>query len=203
MLWPAAVGAEAVARLVEALPEMGARPGLRLDARAWGGALRPLAARVLGPGAEPVRAVLFDKRPGANWAVGWHQDRTVALRERRAVADFGAWSVKDGVHHAEPPFAVLQAMVTLRLHLDAVGPDNAPLLVVPGSHRLGCLDDGAIGAVVARGGAIACLAGVGDVWMMATPIVHASERARAAARRRVLQVDFAATALPGGLAWAG
>src|SRR5262249_43240 len=33
-------------------------------------------------GARPVRAILFDKTPSANWALGWHQDRVVAVREK-------------------------------------------------------------------------------------------------------------------------
>jgi len=37
----------------------------------------------------------------------------------------------------------------------------------------------------------------------ATPIVHASQAAPVPARRRVLQVDFAAVELPGGLEWLG
>ena len=37
----------------------------------------------------------------------------------------------------------------------------------------------------------------------ATSIVHASERAQNPRRRRVLQVDYASEALPGGLQWLG
>jgi hypothetical protein len=36
-----------------------------------------------------------------------------------------------------------------------------------------------------------------------TPILHCSEAAGEPAHRRVLQVDFAAADLPGGLAWLG
>src|ERR1700739_3420143 len=37
---------------------------------------------ILGRTARPVRAILFDKTPAVNWAVGWHQDRTIAVRAR-------------------------------------------------------------------------------------------------------------------------
>ena len=94
-------------------------------------------------------------------------------------------------------------MLTLRLHVDPVGPGNAPLLIAPGSHRLGVLPEAAIPAAVARCGALACLADPGDVWVYATPILHASEPADAPTRRRVLQVDYAAAELPGGLEWLG
>ena len=85
-----------------------------------------LAAAALGPAARPVRAVLFDKTPAANWALGWHQDRTVAVQARHDRPGWGPWSVKAGIIHVEPPFAVIERMVTLRLHLDPVPADNAP-----------------------------------------------------------------------------
>jgi hypothetical protein len=50
---------------------------------------------------------------------------------------------------------------------------------------------------------VACLAEAGDVWLYATPILHASEAAVEARHRRVLQVDFAVGELPGGLKWLG
>ena len=71
-----------------------------------------------GPATKPVRAVLFDKTEDANWSVAWHQDRTIAVRERREVANYGPWSVKDGATHVEPPFEMMRGMVTLRAHLD-------------------------------------------------------------------------------------
>jgi hypothetical protein len=57
--------------------------------------------------------------------------------------------------------------------------------------------------VVSRCGTTLCLAEAGDVWLYAKPILHGSERAKRAERRRVLQVDYAAGELPGGLKWLG
>ena len=168
-----------------------------------GGAVGALAASVLGPRAKPVRALLLDKSAAANWSVRWHQDRTIAVRKRIATAGFGPWSTKAGIPHVAPPFDMLAAMVTLRVHLDDVDASNAPLLVAPGSHRLGPVLEEEIGAAVARCGARACLAAAGDVWIYATPILHASDAARMPARRRVLQVDYAASDLPRGLDWFG
>jgi hypothetical protein len=48
---------------------------------------------------------------------------------------------------------------------------------------------------------VVCHAMAGDVWAYSTPILHMSERTRSDRRRRVLQVDFAASELPGGLEW--
>lgn len=168
-----------------------------------GSAVGDIAVGAIGADAHPVRAILFDKTATANWSLGWHQDRTIVVTERREVAGFGPWTVKAGLLHVAPPFALLAGMVTLRIHLDPVGPDNAPLLVAPGSHRFGRVAEAEIDMVVAQCGVAACLASQGDVWLYATPILHASDAAVEPRRRRVLQVDYAAGALPGGLAWLG
>lgn len=95
-------------------------------------------------------------------------------------------------------------MVTLRVHLDDVPADNAPLLIAPGSHRLGLVSEPEIDAAVARCGTHACLAARGDVWAYATPILHASAAAASGrGRRRVLQVGYAARSLDDPLEWLG
>jgi ectoine hydroxylase-related dioxygenase (phytanoyl-CoA dioxygenase family) len=167
------------------------------------GPVGQLAATVLGPQCRPVRAILFDKTAAANWSLPWHQDRTIAVCERRDVAGYGPWSRKAGMIHVEPPADVLAGMVTLRVHLDPVPETNAPLLIAPGSHQFGRIPESAIGDVVARCGVVACVALPGDVWLYATLILHASAAAVEPSHRRVLQVDFSAGDLPGGLAWLG
>ncbi len=161
------------------------------------------AASVLGDGCQPVRAILFDKTPETNWALGWHQDRTIVVKRRIQVDGFVTWSVKSGLLHVEPPFELLSGMATLRVHIDAVPPSNAPLLIAPGSHKLGRVAEDDVRGIVQRCSTVACLAEAGDVWLYATPILHASEAAVAPVHRRVLQVDFSAGQLPGGLEWLG
>lgn len=100
------------------------------------GIIGAVAARTL-KGARPVRALLFDKTQDMNWALGWHQDRTIAVTERIETPGYGPWTVKAGLLHVAPPFEVLAQMVTLRVHLDPVPAGNAPLRIVPGSHLLG------------------------------------------------------------------
>lgn len=171
--------------------------------RAPSGGMHRLARAILGAAAHPIRAVLFDKTEEANWSVAWHQDRTIAVRERREVAGYGPWSIKDGALHVEPPFEIMRDMVTMRAHLDDCGDDNAPLLVALGSHRIGRVPTADISDSVSGLATARCLAGAGDVWAYVTPIIHASERTRSPARRRVLQVDFSAGELAGGLEWLG
>ncbi len=162
-----------------------------------------IAEAALGGSPGPVRAILFDKTATTNWSLGWHQDRTIVVRGRRDVAGFGPWTVKAGLLHVAPPFDLLARMVTLRIHLDPVGADNAPLMIAPGSHRFGRVAEASIDSVVEACGTATCLAGRGDVWLYATPILHASNAAATPGRRRVLQIDYAAEALPGGLEWLG
>jgi ectoine hydroxylase-related dioxygenase (phytanoyl-CoA dioxygenase family) len=165
------------------------------------GPIGAVARQCLARDGMAVRAILFDKTAETNWSLAWHQDRTICVRERVKVAGFGPWSIKAGLHHVAPPFDLLSRMVTLRVHLDDVPATNAPLLIAPGSHRLGKVPVEETETVAARCGSMACLAAAGDVWAYATPILHASEAASIPARRRVLQVDYSADKLPGGLEW--
>ncbi|WP_376707178.1 phytanoyl-CoA dioxygenase family protein [Bradyrhizobium japonicum] len=150
---------------------------------------------------RPVRAILFDKTAATNWALGWHQDRTIAVKARVPVDGFETWSVKSGMQHVEPPFTLLSRTVTLRVHIDPAPASNAPLLIAPGSHKLGRIPEEDVKDVVRGCGTVVCLAEPGDVWLYATPVLHASDAAIAPMHRRVLQVDFAVGELPCGLEW--
>lgn len=204
--FPAIFDTTAIEALRDRLdPGLEGRPGRRItgDLAAAIAPMTAIAAGLIGRAAFPVRAVAFDKTAEANWSVLWHQDRTIAVRERREAEGFGPWSTKDGVPHVAPPIDVLANMVTLRLHLDDCGEDNAPLKVALGSHRLGVVAADQAAPVAARLSQLSCLARAGDVWACSTLILHGSDRSRSPSRRRVLQVDYAAINLPGGLEWQG
>jgi hypothetical protein len=156
----------------------------------------------MGETARPVRVLYFDKRPGVNWAVLWHQDRTIAVARRIDAPGYETWSVKAGVHDVEPPEAVLQSMVTVRLHIDDCGPDNGPLLTVRGSFRWGRIAASEIATHVGRGTIDICCANAGDVVAMRGLTIHASERALRPSHRRVIHVDYSTVKLPAGLEWA-
>ncbi|TXH34265.1 MAG: phytanoyl-CoA dioxygenase [Rhodospirillaceae bacterium] len=167
------------------------------------GEIGGLVAQFLGPSARPVRAVMFDKSATANWALSWHQDRTIAVHKQIETEGFGNWSTKSGCLHVEPPFHITRQMITIRLHLDDVDPDNAPLLIAPRSHDMGRISADVIPHAVSKLGSFQCLAEAGDVWLYSTGILHASDKAAHPRRRRVLQVDFSALDLPNGLDWLG
>lgn len=207
-LFPRALDAPALAALEDTLPEASG-PGVRLYDQPslklclCEGRVGEIARSILGTSAKPVRAILFDKTGDANWALAWHQDRTIAVRKRAVVLGFENWTIKDGAAHVEPPFDLIGRMVTARIHIDPVPAGNAPLLIAPGSHALGRLAEGEIDAVVQRCGTYMCLADPGDVWLYKTAILHGSDRSVGDGRRRVVQVDFAAEELPDGLEWLG
>lgn len=167
------------------------------------GQIGAIASNFIGKQCRPVRAILFDKNAETNWSLGWHQDRTICVKERIEVDGFGPWTVKRGMQHVAPPFDLLARMLTLRIHLDDVTSGNSPLLIAPGSHKEGRIPIGDYDKVVRKHGIYSCLAHAGDVWVYSTPILHASEAARAINHRRVLQVDYSADELSGGLEWLG
>lgn len=168
-----------------------------------GGIVGRHAALRMEGAVRPVRATLFDKTASTNWSLGWHQDRVIAVRERIDAPGFGPWSRKHGALHVAPPAEVFSRMLTLRVHLDDVPAENAPLLIAPGSHLRGRIAEADVPVVVADCGVVECLATRGDGWVYVTPVLHASEAAKSPLRRRVLQVDYASDDLPFGLEWLG
>jgi ectoine hydroxylase-related dioxygenase (phytanoyl-CoA dioxygenase family) len=164
-------------------------------------AIRHIVEAVLGPRCFAVQAILFDKTPAANWKVAWHQDLTIPVRDRQCVAGFTAWSEKEGVVHVQPPVAILERMLVVRVHLDDCGPDNGPLRVLPGSHRDGRLDVAGIEQWKSQAREVPCVGKAGDLLLMRPLLLHASSTAQAASQRRVLHLVFAAEELPGNLRW--
>ncbi len=165
--------------------------------------MQSIAKQCLGSTPMPVRAIYFDKSAENNWSLNWHQDRTIAVKQKAAISGFGPWTVKQGVTHVEPPFALLEKMMTVRLHLDAVIMDNAPLKIVTGSHRLGKITEHQYAKIVATYSVKSCLAEAGDVWAYSTPVLHASDASKSLSRRRVIQIDYSADPLPPPLEWLG
>lgn len=148
-----------------------------------------------------VRALLFNKSPDANWLVPWHQDLTLALRERRDIPGFGPWSVKDGIPHVQPPVGLLERMLTVRLHLDDTAADNGALRVIPGSHAAGRLSPAQIQEWRAGTPEVLCAVPAGGVLLMRPLLLHASARSVCPRPRRVLHLEFAGFSLPEGLHW--
>src|SRR5580692_12412693 len=99
--------------------------------------VREIVEAILGPECFAVRGIFFNKTRSSNWKVVWHQDLTIAVRERIDVQGFGPWTTKDGALHVQPPAEVMNEILAIKLHLDDNGPHNGPLRVIRGSHRQG------------------------------------------------------------------
>jgi ectoine hydroxylase-related dioxygenase (phytanoyl-CoA dioxygenase family) len=101
----------------------------------------------------------------------------------------------------QPPVAVLEQLVAVRIHLDDCLVESGALRVVPQSHSQGRLSrervedlrrqNGETVVPVARGGAL----------IMRPLILHASSKATSLAPRRVLHFVFGPPKLPLGLEW--
>jgi ectoine hydroxylase-related dioxygenase (phytanoyl-CoA dioxygenase family) len=165
---------------------------------------RPIAEAavgLLGPGCGVVRGLFFDKPPGQSWALPWHKDLAIAVRRNDLPTTvFTRPRIKAGVPHVEAPEDILEAMLTVRIHLDDVADDNGPLLVLPGSHRTGKRLATPAGDTGIRPIHVAA----GDVLVMHRLLTHSSGYAREDTRRhrRIVHLEFAATAtLPDGYEW--
>jgi ectoine hydroxylase-related dioxygenase (phytanoyl-CoA dioxygenase family) len=185
----------AVRNLLEAVPQVAELARMP--------SVRGLVEPVLGPGCFVVRGILFDKTPGANWKVAWHQDLTIAVRERADAPGFGPWSEKAGITHVQPPAGVLERMLTVRVHLDDCGVENGPVQVITGSHAHGRLPADAIKRWRESNPATVCTCGRGGALVMRPLILHASSPATQPGNRRVVHLEFAADELPFGLEWHG
>ncbi|MEZ5962374.1 MAG: phytanoyl-CoA dioxygenase family protein [Planctomycetota bacterium] len=95
-----------------------------------------------------------DARADANWLVPLHQDLSIPVQHRLPDAALTGWSQKERVWFVQPSVEFLAQLVAVRLHVDACGPDDGPLRVVPGSHAHGRLDPAAAQELRAR--AVSC-----------------------------------------------
>jgi ectoine hydroxylase-related dioxygenase (phytanoyl-CoA dioxygenase family) len=163
--------------------------------------IRSLVAPILGETARVVNGRFFDKQPTANWKVPWHQDVTIAVKNRLELPDYHPWSVKGGISHVQPPIAILEQMLTVRIHLDRTDESNGALKVIPGSHRQGKLTAAEIDRWKQLNLAISADCQAGGVLLMRPLLLHASSIATVPSHRRVIHLEYARLPLPDGLAW--
>ncbi|WP_442510144.1 phytanoyl-CoA dioxygenase family protein [Novipirellula sp. SH528] len=158
-----------------------------------------LLQSVLGNQFGLVRVLFFDKPPDRTWALPWHKDTAIAVKDNsRPSSKFSRPTLKSGVPHVVASDDVLQQMLTLRLHLDDVTDENGPLRVIPGSH-VSSSSEGLGGDA-----AVTVHATAGDVLAMRPLISHASGSSQAGTtrHRRILHLEFAATReLADGYEW--
>ncbi len=153
--------------------------------------------QLLGDDFGLVRGLFFDKSPESNWSLPWHQDLTIAVQDNTLpTTRFRNPTRKAGVPHVEAPREILRQMLTLRIHLDDVTPENGPLRVLAGSHRHDAPPDEDQETTI--------LAQAGDVLLMRPLLYHCSSSANSPSsrHRRIIHLEFAGRRdLPDGYAW--
>ena len=160
-----------------------------------------LVESILGDRARVVRGIFFDKQPNANWKVPWHQDVTIAVKHRLDVDGYHPWSVKGGIPHVQPPTAILEQMLTVRIHLDRTDEGNGALKVMPGSHCQGKLTNMEIDRWKQTSSGISCNLAPGGILLMRPLLLHASSMATIPSHRRIIHLEYVNYQLPSGLEW--
>lgn len=150
------------------------------------------SAGFLPADAVAIQAIAFDKTPGANWKVTWHQDVMFPFARPVSSPGFDLPSQKDGVDYARPPRDILENLLAVRLHIDDCDATNGPLRVAPGTHRLGLLKSTAIPDGVKTHGERVCFARRGEALLMKPLTLHASSPATSPRHRRVLHLVYSA-----------
>ena len=154
--------------------------------------------QTLGPNCGAVRGLYFDKPPGHSWALPWHRDKTIAVKQHGPIGEFKKPTTKAGVPHVEAPASILDTMLTARIHLNEMTAGNGPLRVIPGSHRQ--LSD--VGSTDQPAVTLHCSSG--DVLLMRPLLLHSSGHSEAGndKHRRILHLEFAASPnLPAPYEW--
>lgn len=180
-----------------ALTDAGGRPGGRLD-------LTPELSLILGPNSRlgsaaralgfdthPVRLVAFNKTSEANWSVPWHQDRVIAVAEKRDVPGYDKWVRKLNYWHCEAPPSLLANMMFARVHIDHNTAENGALELALRSQTRGRISATDARAIASDCEIEVCRAASGDVLFVHALTLHRSRSATVSDTRRTVRVDYA------------
>lgn len=209
-LCPSILDAETISQLTQTLQTDGSLHGIRdvfnkypiVRELAESKPISQLVQSVLGEKAFAVKALYFNKTLGHNWNVAWHQDLNITVKKQIYMSGFHKWSIKQGIYHVQPPVALLENMLTLRIHLDAASENNGALRVISGSHKHGKINKDELQQKIKQDDdVVICEAQAGDVLLMRPLLLHASHKNLSLNQRRVIHIEFAAQGLPEPLQW--
>jgi ectoine hydroxylase-related dioxygenase (phytanoyl-CoA dioxygenase family) len=162
--------------------------------------LRAIIDDLFGPDYFLVKSIYFDKPEQSNWFVAYHQDLTISVEEKKQVAGFDQWTVKNNQFAVQPPVALLENIFTIRIHLDDTDENNGALKIVAGSHRKGNYRPETIDWNIEQ--EVVCKVQSGGIMIMQPLLLHASNRTTNNNKRRVIHLEFSNQLLPGELQWA-
>lgn len=162
--------------------------------------LNQLIKQILGDNFFVVKSIFFDKPAASNWYVSYHQDLTISVDKKIELESFGPWTTKQNQFAVQPPIAILENIITIRIHLDDTDENNGALKVVSKSHV----------NKISRPDSInwnnetesVCSVQQGGVMLMKPLTLHSSSRTTNNRRRRVIHIEFSSMELPSQLKWA-
>ncbi len=162
--------------------------------------IRAFVKPILGHECFAARGTFFDKVPGANWNLRWHQDSVISVKKRIEAPGFHAWATKAGVTQVRPPFKVLANMLAIRIHLDDCNESNGALRILKGSHHQRWERDD-LSDAKSSCEMITCEVPLGGILAMRPLALHASSASDSPHHRRVIHIEYASTELPFDLEW--
>jgi len=118
------------------------------------------------------------------------------VSDKAEIEGWGPWTLKDGVHHVQPPLEILNNMVTFRIHLDDTNESNGCLKLIAGSHHQGVMTHNEIQDYIKDKTATYCSAKAGSALIMRPHVLHASSKAISPSQRRVLHLEYCGYDLP-------
>jgi len=161
----------------------------------------PCIRGMLPLNAQAVQCTSFVKTGASNWLVSLHQDLSLPVAERVSSAHCKGWSEKEGETFVQPPIAVLDDTLAVRVHLDDCRADNGALRVIRGSHLLGRLSPSDIARVRKEAEEVVVSVPEGGAMLMRPLLLHASSKTTSENLRRVLHFVYGPGSLPEGLRW--
>lgn len=161
----------------------------------------PVVASLLPIGGVAVQCTYFRKSVKANWLVPVHQDLSIPVRTRVEHPELKGWSTKQGQLYVQAPAMVLQSLVAVRVHIDNCSDSDGALRVLPGTHRMGRLEQSRVVEMANESEGDLCPVPQGGCLVMRPLLVHASSKASGSSERRVLHYVFGPGELPFGLRW--
>ena len=163
--------------------------------------LQPAIAPLLPERAVAVQCTLFSKSPKGNWLLALHQDLSIPVRARVSCPECTGWSEKEGGIFVQPPIAVLESLLAVRIHLDPCPSHAGALQVVQGSHRSGRLGSAEAAEMRAARRETVVSVAQGAALLM-RPLAARLLEGDTRCHRRVLHFVFGPRELPCRLQWA-
>lgn len=162
--------------------------------------LKAVVCKLFGSDYFVVKSIYFDKPGNSNWFVAYHQDLTIAVKEKQPTDGYTKWTVKQGQYAVQPPLEVLENIYTVRIHLDDTDADNGALKVIAALHNKGIYRPENIDWE--NECEHICEVPAGGVMIMKPLLLHASNRTINNNNRRVIHIEFSSLTLPDELQWA-